>query len=53
MLIKWLDNFVSKFPQYENSQTCLFRAADICQAKLHHQERFQELQDKLPALQSG
>jgi len=53
VLVKLLDNFASRFPEHENSQPYLFRAADICRDKLHHQEKFQELQDKLAGLQSS
>lgn len=50
VVVKLMDNFASSNPQHEKTKSYLFRAADICQDKLHHTEKFQELQNKLTAL---
>ncbi len=50
VVVKLMDNFATDFPQHEKTKPYLFRAADICQDKLHHSEKFLELQNKLESL---
>ena len=48
--VKLLDNFVDSNPGHESATRYLSLAADICQDRLHHQEKFDELKDKLQTL---
>lgn len=48
--VKLLDNFVELHPGHQTARKYLSRAADICQSKLHHQQKFDELQEKLDKL---
>ena len=48
--VKLLDNFVDSNPGHESEARYLSLAADICQDRLHHQEKFDELKDKLRKL---
>ena len=48
--VKLLDNFVDSNPGHESATRYLSLAADICQDRLHHQGKFDELKDKLRRL---
>lgn len=48
--VKLLDNFVDANPGYGSARRLLTQAADICQAKLHHQQKFDELTVKIQQL---
>lgn len=48
--VKLLDNFVSRNPDHKSAARYLSLAADICQGRLHHQKKFDELQEKLQKL---
>lgn len=50
--VKLLDNFVDSNPGHESGARYLSLAADICQDRLHHQKKFDELRDKLRRLSS-
>ena len=51
VLVKLLDNFVQQNPAHDSAPRYLSLAADICQDKLHHQQKFNELTQKLEILQ--
>lgn len=50
--VKLLDNFVIQYPDHPSAKLLLFRAADICQSRLKHGEKFRELTEKIDLLES-
>lgn len=48
--VKLLDNFVTRQQSHPLAANYLTMAADICQSRLHHQEKFDELQKKIEDL---
>ncbi len=50
--VKLLENFVDGNSQQESANRYLLLAADICQSKLHHEEKFAALKTKLANLES-
>lgn len=52
VLVKLLDNFVDSNPAHESSEKYLSMAADICQSKLHNEEKFKHFQRKLENLKN-
>lgn len=52
VLVKLLDNFVDSNPAHESSTKYLSMAADICQSKLHNEEKSKHFQRKLENLKN-
>ncbi|PCJ23431.1 MAG: hypothetical protein COA96_11820 [SAR86 cluster bacterium] len=51
VMVKLLENFVANNPGHEYSARYIAVAADICQSKLHHEEKFNQLQKLLDQLE--